>query len=264
MKTQQMLSQLPYAAVAVGVLTVAIAMACGGDFTPTGPNQGKVRECKVVYNNFWPTNGTVTVSAPTECPFHIAGATRINLGMTATVSAGSVLPNQFVQTQLDWKSNVWQTNVATTWNTDDNPWTIVITGTYVAGNAGFDGSNNGYDNLYSQFYTQPGPNPQAIATNTLSYSFGVPSVNLDAPDAAGSGVSFSAHAAITDVNAAAPVSYAWTVNGSPMSGNSADVTLTGPAQGTSMTVGVTTIDANGVTHGNAKVVSACPNNQIIC
>lgn len=136
-------------------------------------------------------HGTVHIDAPTECPFHISGFTHIDYASTATVNAGSVVADQFVLTVSDWKVNVVSATVNTSWNTDGNPWTIAISGDYYAGQAGFDANNTGYDTMYDQFYyTSPGPNPQAIATVTMAYSYGSPDVSVLAP---GRGLGRSVH-----------------------------------------------------------------------
>jgi hypothetical protein len=101
------------------------------------------------------------------------------------------------------------------------------------------------------------------AAANLSYVYGQPGSFITAPDSIGAGVQFAAHAGISDVQYLPPVTYQWTVNGTPVAGTTADMYFTGPSDG-SMTIGVTTTDGNSVQYSSSHTVVGCSNNQIQC
>ncbi len=228
----------------------------------TDSTHGKARNCQVVLNQYWPLSGSLNLDDPAECPFHIGGPMNVNYGATGSLPSGSVTPNQFMYTVTDMNINTVTADLETAWYTDDNPWTIVITGTYSAGDGGFDANNNGYDTIYNELMV--GGSFSAIATVTLAYSYGFPGTTVSAPDATGENVPFTAHASINDPATLPPVTYQWLVNGNPVSASGPDLNWQGSSDGSTITIGVVTTDANNVSHSATHDVAGCPNNQITC
>lgn len=244
---------------AVAVLVAVVVTAC--DVTVTGVGTGVAHNCNIRYSGAWTSSMTLYVDDPAECPMTVQGSgvyTAYAADATFPSSSGAQLYS-YTYSVTTWKGTTASMSVSSTWYVSGDTY-LDISGNYYAATAGFDSQDYGVDTIHNNVMFANGWGTSAAP---VVYHYGYPGTDVEAPDSVGAGLSFNAHAAISDWNAVPPVSYAWTVNGSPISATGADVSITGPISG-SMTVGVTTTDGNSVVHGNQKTVSVCSNNQITC
>jgi hypothetical protein len=189
----------------------------------------------------------------------IPGVTFVNYAANAQLPASSVASQQFQYWLTTWKGTTGNMYAGAGWYVNGDTY-LDISGDYYAGSGGWTGQNDGNDTIHNQVLFAAG---WASANAVIPYLQGFPGSYITAPDSIGEGVGFNAHATTDDPNAVPPMSYAWTVNGSPISGGGADVSLNGPS-GSAMTIGVTTTDGNSVQYTASHTVAACSNNQITC
>lgn len=239
-------------------LAPTVAGSCGDITQPGNPSS---QGCTVTADPNFPTTGTFVVNKPATCPMKILGPTPVDYAATGTVPAGSVTAYQYQLTITDKTGYTWGANYQSAWNLDGYNWVVAVTGNYSAALGGFDAYNNGYDIANNQVYV----NGQWAASHTrLAYTLGSPGLDIAGPlGGVGSGVTYYMNATTNDLSFVAPISWSWYVDGTLRS-NSQQFEWQGGSQGSSQSITVQAVDANGLTHTQGSQVTTCSGTEIYC
>jgi hypothetical protein len=238
MKTQTY-NKLAVSAAILMSWTWLTALQCGDASGPPITVQG----CSVHNDPDFPITGNVSLNIPAHCPVGLTGNTYIPYAATADLPSGSV-SWQFYQNQIiTW--NGYQSGFVanTVWSQGTSGrWMVNITGNYVADQGGFDPNNAGSDSIKNGFYA----NHWTYATTIVTYAFGSPTNNLDAPSTVAPDQSYSVSASTNDPLLTSPVTWSWYVDGS-LAGTTSDPQFTVTPGGSTYNqqVEVVATDGNG-------------------
>ena len=214
----------------------------------------------VGWDALFPTGGTYSRQKPTECPFKTN-----QFGLTVSFAATGVVPaftttRWAVTTVYNWRGFWTGSNITQYWSTQYNPGTnqyddiFSMSGTYSAATAGWHAADNaGYDSSVTSVQLPDGRSSEAFGI--LDYTYGTPSIDIAGPTSSYAGGSYTQNGLVHDAQFVDPVTWQWSVDGTPMSETSSEFTWHAGSE--TQEVGVTATDGNGLTHGASTFVTAC-------